>query len=118
MLEGLTTLGYIAARPRRARLGLMVGGIHYRQAGLWLKAATTLDVLSGGRAWFGIGAAWNEEESHGLGFPMPPLAERFEQLEDTLRLYATAWTGEHGTETAIRWAAPCRRRDCSTARRR
>ena len=64
----------MAAHSRRARLGLMVGGIHYRQPGLWLKAATTLDVLSGGRAWFGIGAAWNEEESRGLGFPMPPLA--------------------------------------------
>ena len=68
MLEGLTALGFMAAHSRRARLGLMVGGIHYRPAGLWLKAVTTLDVLSGGRAWFGIGAAWNEEESRALGF--------------------------------------------------
>ena len=86
----------------------MVGGIHYRQAGLWLKAATTLDVLSGGRAWFGIGAAWNEEESHGLGFPMPPLADRFAQLEDTLRFVRDGWTGEHGTQAAFRGPhGPC-----------
>ena len=69
MLEGYTALGYLAGVTKRARLGLMVGGIHYRQAGLWLKATTTLDVLSGGRAWFGIGAAWNEEESRGAGLP-------------------------------------------------
>ena len=60
MLEGWTTLGYIAAHTSHARLGLMVGGVHYRAPGLWVKAATTLDVLSGGRAWLGIGAAWNE----------------------------------------------------------
>jgi alkanesulfonate monooxygenase SsuD/methylene tetrahydromethanopterin reductase-like flavin-dependent oxidoreductase (luciferase family) len=59
MLEGLTALGFMAANSDKARLGLMVGGIHYRNPGLWIKATTTLDVLSGGRAWFGIGAAWN-----------------------------------------------------------
>ena len=101
MLEGWTTLGYLAALTHRARLGLMVGGIHYRQAGLWLKAATTLDVLSVGRAWFGIGAAWNEEETRGLGFPMPPLADRFVMLEETLRYVRDGWTGEHGTGTAF-----------------
>src|SRR5512143_2170787 len=85
MLEGWTTLGFLAANTRRARLGLMVGGVHYRHPGLWVKAATTLDVLSEGRAWLGIGAAWNEEESRGLGFPMPPLGTRFEMLEETLR---------------------------------
>ncbi len=74
MLEGMTALGFMAAHSKRARLGLMVGGIHYRQAGLWLKAATTLDVLSGGRAWFGIGAAWNEQESRALGIPDAPAA--------------------------------------------
>ena len=73
MLEGWTALGFMAAHTSRARLGLMVGGVHYRLPGLWAKAATTLDVLSGGRAWLGIGAAWNEEESRGLGFPFPPL---------------------------------------------
>jgi hypothetical protein len=71
MLEGTTALGFMAAHSRRARLGLMVGGVHYRAPGLWIKAATTLDVLSGGRAWFGIGAAWNEAESRGLGFGLP-----------------------------------------------
>ncbi len=101
MLEGWTALGYMAALTKRARLGLMVGGIHYRQAGLWLKAATTLDVLSGGRAWFGIGAAWNEEESQGLGFPMPPLVDRFAQLEDTLRFVREGWTGDHGSQAAF-----------------
>ena len=63
MLEGWTTLGFMAAQTKRARLGLMVGGVHYRNPALWVKAATTLDVLSGGRAWLGIGAAWNEDES-------------------------------------------------------
>lgn len=101
MLEGWTALGWMAAHSRRARLGLMVGGVHYRQAGLWAKAATTLDVLSGGRAWLGIGAAWNQEESEGLGFPFPPLAERFEQLEDTLRFAHAMWQGERGSEGAF-----------------
>jgi F420-dependent oxidoreductase-like protein len=101
MLEGFTTLGHLAALTQRARLGLMVGGIHYRQAGLWLKATTTLDVLSGGRAWFGIGAAWNEEESKALGFPMPPLADRFELLEETLRYVHEGWAGEAGSGAAF-----------------
>jgi F420-dependent oxidoreductase-like protein len=98
MLEGYTALGFMAANSSRARLGLMVGGVHYRLPGLWAKATTTLDVLSGGRAWLGIGAAWNEEESRGLGFPFPPLGERFELLEDTLRFVHDMWQGERGTE--------------------
>ena len=101
MLEGYTTLGYIAALTKRARLGLMVGGVHYRQPGLWIKAATTLDVLSGGRSYFGIGAAWNEEESCGLGFPMPELRVRFGMLEETLQMAHAAWQGEHGTQEAF-----------------
>jgi F420-dependent oxidoreductase-like protein len=101
MLEGHTALGFMAAHSSRARLGLLVGGIHYRQAGLWLKATTTLDVLSGGRAWFGIGAAWNEEESRALGFPMPPLRQRFEMLEETLRIVHEGWLGERGSEAAF-----------------
>jgi F420-dependent oxidoreductase-like protein len=101
MLEGWTTLGFMAANSSRARLGLMVGGVHYRYPALWVKAATTLDVLSGGRAWLGIGAAWNEQESRGLGFPFPPLGERFEQLEDTLRMAHAMWTGERGSEAAL-----------------
>jgi F420-dependent oxidoreductase-like protein len=98
MLEGWTTLGFMAANSQRARLGLMVGGVHYRYPGLWVKAATTLDVLSGGRAWLGIGAAWNEQESRGLGFPFPPLGERFEMLEETLQIAHAMWQGERGTE--------------------
>jgi F420-dependent oxidoreductase-like protein len=97
MLEGWTALGYMAAHTQRARLGLMVGGVHYRQAGLWAKAATTLDVLSGGRAWLGIGAAWNEDESRGLGFPFPPLRDRFEMLEETLQITHGMWEGERGS---------------------
>ncbi|HEY7131163.1 MAG TPA: LLM class F420-dependent oxidoreductase [Candidatus Limnocylindrales bacterium] len=98
MLEGWTTLGFLAANTQRARLGLMVGGVHYRLPGLWVKAATTLDVLSGGRAWLGIGAAWNEDESRSLGFPFPPLGDRFEQLEETLQIAHQMWEGERGTE--------------------
>jgi alkanesulfonate monooxygenase SsuD/methylene tetrahydromethanopterin reductase-like flavin-dependent oxidoreductase (luciferase family) len=98
MLEGWTTLGFIAANTQRARLGLLVGGVHYRAPGLWVKAATTLDVLSGGRAWLGIGAAWNAEESSALGFRFPPLADRFELLEDTLRMAHGMWAGERGSQ--------------------
>src|SRR5262249_35560760 len=101
MLEGWTALGYMAAHSTRARLGLMVGGVHYRQPALWVKAATTLDVLSGGRAWLGIGAAWNEEESDGLGFPFPPLNERFQLLEDTLRFAHEMWQEPNGTGKAF-----------------
>jgi F420-dependent oxidoreductase-like protein len=101
MLEGWTTLGFLAAQTRRARLGLMVGGVHYRAPALWVKAATTLDVLSGGRAWLGIGAAWNAEESRALGFGFPPLPTRFELLEDTLRFAHEMWDGERGTERPV-----------------
>jgi F420-dependent oxidoreductase-like protein len=97
MLEGMTALGFMAAHSERSRLGLMVGGIHYRQPALWVKATTTLDVLSAGRAWFGIGAAWNEEESTGLGFPMPPLGQRFELLEETLQVAHAMWEGGSGS---------------------
>ncbi|HEY6013380.1 MAG TPA: LLM class flavin-dependent oxidoreductase, partial [Candidatus Limnocylindrales bacterium] len=91
-------LGYMAAHSSQARLGLMVGGVHYRHPGLWVKATTTLDVLSGGRAWLGIGAAWNAEESHGLAFPFPPLGERFELLEETLQIAHAMFEGERGSE--------------------
>lgn len=101
MLEGQTALGFIAAHTERARIGLMVGGIHYRDPGLWIKATTTLDVLSGGRAWFGIGAAWNVMESKGLGFDFPPLGERFEWLEDTLQMAQLMWSGGSGTHEAF-----------------
>ena len=102
MLEGWTTLGFMAAHSKRARLGLMVGGVHYRSPGLWVKAATTLDVLSGGRAWLGIGAAWNQAESEGLGFSWPSTAERFEMLEDTLQIAHGMWQGQRGSEEEFR----------------
>jgi alkanesulfonate monooxygenase SsuD/methylene tetrahydromethanopterin reductase-like flavin-dependent oxidoreductase (luciferase family) len=101
MLEGWSALAFMAAHSKKATLGLMVGGVHYRSAGMWAKAATTLDVLSGGRAIFGIGAAWNEEESHGLGFPMPALGVRFEMLEETLQICLAMWQGERGSEAAF-----------------
>jgi F420-dependent oxidoreductase-like protein len=101
MLEGWSALAFMAAHSKQATLGLMVGGVHYRQAGLWAKAATTLDVLSGGRSYLGIGAAWNEEESHGLGFPMPPLGVRFEMLDETLQIVHAMWQGERGSGAAF-----------------
>jgi F420-dependent oxidoreductase-like protein len=101
MLEGWTALGFMAAHSDKATLGLMVGGIHYRQPGLWAKAATTLDVLSGGRGYLGIGAAWNQEESDGLGFPMPPLGVRFQMLEECLQICHAMWQGERGSGAAF-----------------
>lgn len=100
MLEGMTALGFLAAHTQHARLGLMVGGVHYRHPGLWIKSTTTLDVLSGGRAWLGIGAAWNEDESRSLGFPFPPLGDRFEMLEETLSMAHGMFEGERGSEAA------------------
>jgi F420-dependent oxidoreductase-like protein len=97
MLDGQTALGFMVANSERARIGLLVGGVHYRSPGLWIKATTTLDVLSGGRAWFGIGAGWNVHESKGLGFAFPPLGERFEWLEDTLEMAHAMWSGGSGT---------------------
>jgi len=94
MLDGMTALGYMAAHTTRARIGLMVGAVPYRHPGLWIKATTTLDVLSGGRAWFGIGAAWNVEEARSLGVPFPELPDRFRLLEDTLRMAHQAWSGD------------------------
>jgi F420-dependent oxidoreductase-like protein len=101
MLEGWTALGFIAAHTQKARIGLMVGGIHYRHPGIWVKAATTLDVLSGGRAWLGLGAAWNEEESRGLGFDFPPLGERFEMLEETLQIAHAMFEAPLGSQRGL-----------------
>jgi F420-dependent oxidoreductase-like protein len=94
MLEGYTTLGYLAACTSRASLVTLVTGTIYREPGLLAKIVTTLDVLSGGRAWLGIGAAWNEQESRGLGFAFPPVAERFERLEETLQICLQMWRGD------------------------
>jgi len=94
MLEAYTTLGYLAACTSRARLLTLVTGTVYRHPGILAKTVTTLDVLSGGRAWLGIGAAWNDEESRGLGIPFPPVAERFERLEETLQICLQMWRGD------------------------
>jgi F420-dependent oxidoreductase-like protein len=94
MLEGYTTLGYLAACTSRAALVTLVTGTIYREPGILAKIVTTLDVLSDGRAWLGIGAAWNEEESRGLGIPFPPVAERFERLEETLQICLQMWHGD------------------------
>jgi F420-dependent oxidoreductase-like protein len=96
MLEAYTTLGFLAAHSERAKLLTVITGVHYREPALLAKAVTTLDVLSGGRAMLGIGAGWNEEESRGLGFPFPPLAERFERLEDTVRYVLQMWSADDG----------------------
>jgi F420-dependent oxidoreductase-like protein len=94
MLEAYTALGYIAAHTRRAKLLTLVTGVTYRDPGLLAKAVTTLDVLSGGRAMLGIGAAWNEEESRGLGLFFPPTKERFERLEETLQICRQMFAGD------------------------
>jgi F420-dependent oxidoreductase-like protein len=96
MLEAYATLGFLAANTERVLLHTLVTGVVYREPGLLAKMVTTLDVLSGGRAALGIGAAWNEEESLGLGLPFPPLAERFERLEETLQICLQMWSGEDG----------------------
>jgi F420-dependent oxidoreductase-like protein len=94
MLEAYTTLGYLAAHTSRTQLLTVITGVIYRHPGILAKTVTTLDVLSGGRAWLGIGAAWNEEESRGLGIPFPPVATRFEQLEETLQICLQMWAGD------------------------
>lgn len=91
MLEGYTTLGFLAAHTSRIDLGLLVTGVTYRHPGLLAKIVTTVDVLSGGRAWLGIGAAWFEREHHGLGVPYPALSDRFERLEEALQISAQMW---------------------------
>jgi F420-dependent oxidoreductase-like protein len=96
MLEAYTTLGYLAARTDRIQLLAWVTAVVYRDPGLLAKEVTTLDILSGGRAWLGIGAAWNEAEATGLGLFFPPLAERFERLEETLRICLQMWSDDEG----------------------
>ena len=91
MLEAYTTLGFLAAHTSRVTLLTLVTGVTYRDPGLLAKMVTTLDVLSGGRAMLGIGAAWNGEESEGLGLSFPPTAERFERLEEALQICLQMW---------------------------
>lgn len=93
MLEAYTTLGFAAGVTTRIELGAMVTGVTYRHPGILAKTVTTLDVLSGGRALLGIGAGWFEEEHRALGVPYPPVAERFERLEETLQILGQMWSG-------------------------
>src|SRR3981081_4293063 len=94
MLEAYTTLGFLAACTQRARLGTLVTGVHHRHPGVLVKQVTTLDVLSEGRAWLGLGAGWYARESAVLGVPFPPLKERFERLEETLKIAHHMWRGD------------------------
>jgi F420-dependent oxidoreductase-like protein len=94
MLEGWSMLAHAAAVTEKISLGTMVTGVTYRHPGVLVKTATTLDVISGGRAWLGIGAAWNEEEHLGLGVPYPPVGERFERLEETLQIAHQMWAND------------------------
>lgn len=96
MLEAYTTLGHIAALTERMQLSVLVTGGTYRYPGLLAKTVTTLDRLSGGRAILGIGAGWYEREHLGLGVPFPPMAERFERLEETLQICRQMWSDENG----------------------
>jgi F420-dependent oxidoreductase-like protein len=117
MLEAYTTLGFIAAHTSRANLLTLVTGVVYRHPGILVKQVSTLDVLSGGRAMFGIGATWNEEEARGLGIPFPPVSERFERLEETLQIAHRMFSGSeepfHGKhyqlERPLNHPAPLRR---------
>ena len=99
MLEGYTTLGFLAGQTERITLGLLVTGVTYRHPGLLAKIVTTLDVLSGGRAQLGIGAAWYEREHLGLGVPFPSVSERFERLEETLQICRQMWSKDDGPFT-------------------
>jgi F420-dependent oxidoreductase-like protein len=94
MLEGYSALSFLAGVTKRAKLGTLVTGVIYRYPGLLVKTVSTLDVLSAGRAYLGIGAAWNEQESQGLGVPFPALKERFERLEEALQIAHQMWAGD------------------------
>jgi alkanesulfonate monooxygenase SsuD/methylene tetrahydromethanopterin reductase-like flavin-dependent oxidoreductase (luciferase family) len=108
MLEAFTTLGHLAGATTRVRLGTLVAAATFRPPALLVKAVTTLDVLSEGRAWLGVGAGYQEDEATAMGLPMPPVAERFEHLEDLLRLARQMWSGDpapfHGARHQL--AAP------------
>lgn len=94
MLEAYTTLGFLAQATSRIELGPLCAGVVYRHPAALIKAATTLDVLAGGRSWFAVGAAWYRREALALGFPFPPRPERFERLEETLRIAHQLWSGD------------------------
>ncbi len=106
MLEAYTTLGYFAGLTEKARLGVLVTGVIYRHPAVLMKMVNTLDILSGGRAYFGIGAAWYEDEAKGNGIPYPSTSERFEQLEDSLKLAKALWTGDETSFAGKHFSAP------------
>lgn len=106
MLEAYTTLGYVAGLTEKAYLGALVTGVIYRHPAVLLKMVNTLDILSGGRAYLGIGAAWYEDEAKGFGIPYPSTAERFEQLEDNLQLAKALWAGDETSFTGKHFSAP------------
>lgn len=106
MLESYTTLGYFAGLTEKAYLGVMVTGVIYRHPSVLLKMVNTLDILSGGRAYFGIGAAWYEDEAKGFGIPYPSTTERFEKLEDNLKLAKALWDGDQITFEGKHFSAP------------
>ncbi|MCU1373664.1 MAG: Luciferase-like monooxygenase [Actinomycetia bacterium] len=121
MLEGYTALGFVAGRTRDLRLRLLVTGVTYRHPGLLAKTVTTLDVLSGGRAELGIGAAWYDREHRGLGVPFPPTAERFERLEEALQICLQMWSDDDGPYQGEHYqleATLCRPAPVSTPRPR
>lgn len=97
MLEGYSALAFAAGISERISLGTLVTGVTYRQPGVLVKTVTTLDVLSGGRAWLGIGAGWYEREHLGLGVSFPAVSERFERLEETLQIAQQMWSGVVGS---------------------
>ncbi|HEX7195334.1 MAG TPA: TIGR03560 family F420-dependent LLM class oxidoreductase [Candidatus Limnocylindria bacterium] len=99
LLEGWLSLAFLAAATERIKLGTLVTGVTYRHPAVLVKQASTLDVLSGGRSYFGVGAAWNEREHGAFGVRFPPIAERFQMLEDLLQIAHRAWNGETGSFT-------------------
>jgi alkanesulfonate monooxygenase SsuD/methylene tetrahydromethanopterin reductase-like flavin-dependent oxidoreductase (luciferase family) len=103
MLEAYTALGFAAAHTERIGLGTMLSAVTFRPPALLVKAVTSLDVLSGGRAWFGIGAGYHEAEARAMGLPLPPTAERFERLEETLRLARQMWAGEEAAFEGVHY---------------
>lgn len=106
MLEAYTTLGYFAGLTEKAFLGVLVTGVIYRHPAVLMKMVNTLDILSGGRAYFGIGAAWYEDEAKGNGIPYPSTSERFEQLEDNLKLAKALWNSDEISFTGQHFSAP------------
>jgi F420-dependent oxidoreductase-like protein len=106
MLEAYTTLGYFAGLTEKAYLGVLVTGVIYRHPAVLMKMVNTLDILSGGRAYFGIGAAWYEDEAKGNGIPYPPTSERFERLEESLKLATALWSSDEVSFDGKHFSAP------------